>query len=205
MIGVIDYGMGNLGSVINALHYLEQDARLISRSENIQDCHALILPGVGAFGDCMDHLHEQQFSLGIHEWISAGKPLMGICLGLQVLFESSEESPGVKGLSIFKGSVKKFSSTSYKVPQIGWNKLYIQQENCPMFKAIQDQSYYYLVHSYYVDTPDVSLIAGETNYGKKYCSCIWRDNVFATQFHPEKSQLVGIQMLRNFCDWSLVI
>ncbi|MFL2860149.1 MAG: imidazole glycerol phosphate synthase subunit HisH [Pontiellaceae bacterium] len=204
MIGVIDYGMGNLGSVVNALHYLEQEVRLIERREEADRCHALILPGVGAFGDCMEHLEVNGFVELIREWVSAGRPLMGICLGLQALFASSEESPGVAGLSLFEGVVKRFNlPTDHKVPQIGWNRVEAVQPDCPMFTGIEPNAYFYLIHSFYVDTPDGGLIAGKTNYSIDYCSCIWRDNVFATQFHPEKSQYAGLQMLKNFADWSV--
>ena len=203
MIGVIDYGMGNLGSVVNALRYLEQDVRLIERREEADRCDALILPGVGAFGDCMEHLEAHGFVELIREWVAAGRPLMGICLGLQALFAASEESPGVAGLSLFEGTVKRFDlPADLKVPQIGWNRVEAVQPDCPMFTGIETNAHFYLVHSFYVDTPDSGLIAGKTNYGIDYCSCIWRDNVFATQFHPEKSQAVGLQMLKNFADWS---
>ena len=203
MIGVIDYGMGNLGSVINALQFLKEDSIIVSRPENMSDCRAVIVPGVGAFGDCAINLKKNNFDTQLKEWISAGKPLLGICLGLQILFDESEESQGIKGLGIFSGTVKKFQlSKQFKVPQIGWNKLSITNKNCPMFKSIDNEDYFYLVHSYYVDSYDKSIVAGETDYGVKYCSCVWKDNVFATQFHPEKSQKVGLTMLKNFCDWS---
>jgi len=203
VIGIVDYGMGNLGSVINALQFLDEEAIIISRPENIADCRALIVPGVGAFGDCAAHLQKSNFDNQLKEWISSGKPLMGICLGLQILFDESEESPGTKGLGIFSGTVKKFQlPKQLKVPQIGWNKLFIKNKSCPMFKNINDEDYFYLVHSYYVYSDDKAIIAGETDYGVKYCSCVWKENIFATQFHPEKSQKVGLIMLKNFCDWS---
>ena len=203
MIGVIDYGMGNLGSVVNALRYLEQDVRLIERREEADRCDALILPGVGAFGDCMEHLEAHGFVELIREWVAAGRPLMGICLGLQALFAASEESPGVAGLSLFEGTLKRFAlPADLKVPQIGWNRVEAVQPSCPMFAGVEPNAHFYLVHSFYIDTPDRGLIAGKTNYGIDYCSCVWRDNVFATQFHPEKSQAVGLQMLKNFADWS---
>jgi glutamine amidotransferase len=142
----------------------------------------------------------------ICEWISAGRPLMGICLGLQALFGSSEESPHVDGLGMFEGCVKRFDlAAELKVPQIGWNRVEAVQTECPMFANIEPNAHFYLVHSFYVDTPDSELIAGKTNYGIDYCSCIWRENVFATQFHPEKSQQAGLQMLKNFADWSATI
>ena len=203
MIGVIDYGMGNLGSVVNALRYLEEDVRLISKHKELDHCHSVIVPGVGAFGDCMSNLKERGFIDLIQQWIDSGKPLMGICLGLQILFSGSEESDGVEGLSIFDGTVKKFElSSERKVPQIGWNRMQITNSECPVFEGIDNHSYFYLVHSYYVVPNNQTLIAGETSYGVDYCSCVWKDNVFATQFHPEKSQDVGLKMLKNFATWS---
>jgi glutamine amidotransferase len=205
MIGIIDYGMGNLGSVSNACRFLELDAKVITRKEEMDSCRAVVLPGVGAFGDCMEHLVEHDFVAAIESWVKAGKPLMGICLGLQVLFESSEESPGVDGLGVFPGTVKRFDlPKELKVPQIGWNRINEVQPDCPMFEGIEDGSFFYLVHSYYVCPEDSSLVAGRTEYGIDYCSCVWRNNVFATQFHPEKSQAVGLRMLKNFWEWANV-
>ncbi|WP_372807113.1 imidazole glycerol phosphate synthase subunit HisH [Pontiella sp.] len=203
MIGIIDYGMGNLGSVTNAFRFLELEAKIITRKQEMDGCRALILPGVGAFGDCMGHLVEHDFVGAIKDWTDAGKPLMGICLGLQALFKSSEESPGVEGLGLLPGTVKRFDlPRELKVPQIGWNRMVEVQPDCPMFEGIDDRSFFYLVHSYYVvpDSPD--LVAGKTEYGIDYCSCVWKENIFATQFHPEKSQAVGLRMLRNFWNWS---
>lgn len=203
MIGIIDYGMGNLGSVTNAFRFLELDAKIVSRKQEMDDCRALILPGVGAFGDCMAHLVEHDFVDSIGGWVDAGKPLMGICLGLQALFESSEESPGVPGLGIFKGTVNKFDlPKELKVPQIGWNRMTEVKPECPLFDGIDDESFFYLVHSFYVSPADEGIVAGRTEYGIQYCSAVWKDNVFATQFHPEKSQEAGLRMLRNFQAWA---
>ncbi len=203
MIGIIDYGMGNLGSVTNAFRFLELDAKIVTRKEEAESCRALLLPGVGAFGDCMAHLVEHDFVETIHTWINAGKPFMGICLGLQALFQSSEESPGVEGLGVFQGTVKKFDlPRELKVPQIGWNRMKEVIPECPMFKGIADESFFYLVHSFYVCPDDPSIVAGRTQYGIDYCSSVWKDNVFATQFHPEKSQAAGLQMLRNYWNWA---
>ncbi len=203
MIGIIDYGMGNLGSVSNACRFLELDAKIIARKEEMDSCRAVVLPGVGAFGDCMNHLVEHDFVQAIEGWIQSGKPFMGICLGLQALFERSEESPGVPGLGIFKGTVKRFDlPRELKVPQIGWNRINEVQPDCPMFEGIVDGSFFYLVHSYYVCPSDEAIVAGKTEYGIDYCSCVWKDNVFATQFHPEKSQAAGLRMLKNFWDWA---
>ena len=201
MIGIIDYGMGNLGSVTNACRFLELDAKIITRKEDMDSCRAVVLPGVGAFGDCMSHLVEHDFVQPIEDWVQSGKPFMGICLGLQALFQRSEESPGVPGLGLFEGSVKRFDlPKELKVPQIGWNRINEVQPGCPMFDGIENGSFFYLVHSYYVCPADDSIIAGTTEYGIDYCSCVWKDNVFATQFHPEKSQAAGLRMLKNFWD-----
>jgi len=212
-IGIIDYGMGNLGSVSNACRFLELDAEIISAPGQLDSCRAVILPGVGAFGDCMAHLVEHNFADAIRGWIDSGKPFLGICLGLQALFQSSEESPGVEGLGVFEGTVKRFSgadtpvcpageqtgvSAPLKVPQIGWNAVKQKQPDCPMFGNIDDNAYFYFVHSFYVDPADKGIVAGQTSYGIDYCSAVWKDNVFASQFHPEKSQAVGLQMLKNF-------
>ena len=203
MIGIIDYGMGNLGSVTNAFRFLELDAKIVSRKQEMDECRALILPGVGAFGDCMTHLVEHDFVDAITGWVKGGKPLMGICLGLQALFQSSEESPDVPGLGIFEGTVKKFDlPKELKVPQIGWNRMTEVQPECPLFEGIDDESFFYLVHSFYVCPTDESIVAGSTEYGLPYCSAVWKDNVFATQFHPEKSQDMGLRMLRNFKAWA---
>ena len=203
MIGIIDYGMGNLGSVSNACRFLGLNAKIITRKEEMDSCRAVVLPGVGAFADCMGHLVEHDFVSAIEGWVSAGKPLMGICLGLQVLFQGSEESPGVPGLGVFPGTVKRFDlSGELKVPQIGWNRINEVQPDCPMFDGIENGSFFYLVHSYYVCPTDEAIIAGKTEYGIDYCSCVWKDNIFATQFHPEKSQAVGLRMLKNFWDWA---
>ena len=203
MIGIIDYGMGNLGSVSNAFRFLGIDARIITRKDEMAGCRAVLLPGVGAFGDCMSHLAEHDFVEAINTWITDGKPMMGICLGLQALFGSSEETPGVPGLGIYPGTVRRFElPKALKVPQIGWNRINEVEPGCPMFEGIDDGSFFYLVHSYYVCPEDRSIVAGTTEYGIEYCSCVWKENVFATQFHPEKSQKAGLRMLSNFQRWA---
>jgi len=201
-IGIIDYGMGNLGSVSNACRFLNLPARIITGPEEMNACSALILPGVGAFGDCMKHLSEHGFVEPIKAWIKADRPFLGICLGLQVLFETGEESPGTPGLGILRGSVRKFQlPPELKVPQIGWNRVYQKQPGCPLFSGIADGTHFYFVHSYYVEAQDASLTSGETGYGINYTSAICRGNLMAVQFHPEKSQEAGLSLLKNFGAW----
>jgi glutamine amidotransferase len=215
-IGIIDYGMGNLGSVSNACKFIGLDAEIVASPGQMDSCCSIILPGVGAFGDCMAHLTEHGFVSPIQKWISSGKPFMGICLGLQALFQTSEETPGVEGLGILKGGSKRFDfcgagipacpmnaqagmpAPQLKIPQIGWNAVNQKKPDCPMFAGIDDGAYFYFVHSFYVAPEDQSIVAGETGYGLNYCSAVWKDNVFAVQFHPEKSQAAGLQMLKNF-------
>lgn len=199
MIGILDYGMGNLGSVSNACAYLEFDARILSRPEDMASCSAVVLPGVGAFGDCMRHLDEHGFSDPVRDWIAADRPFLGICLGLQVLFEGSEESPEIAGLGVLPGRVERFRiDPSLKVPQIGWNRVRQAQADCPLYPGIPDESHFYFVHSYYVHAADETVVAGETEYGLRYTSGVCRGRMMAVQFHPEKSQKMGLQMLRNF-------
>lgn len=201
MIGIVDYGMGNLGSVVNACHFLDLRAEIVSRPEELRACRGMILPGVGAFGDCMAHLYQRGFSDVVRGWIADERPFLGICVGLQVLFESSEESPGVPGLGIFPGVVRKFlPAPGWKVPQMGWNRVRQAQPDCPMFRGVADRAFFYFVHSYYAEPADPSIVAGATEYGCEYASAVWRGSAFAVQFHPEKSQAAGLQMLRNFGD-----
>lgn len=201
MIGIIDYGMGNLGSVSNACEFLKIPAKIITRPQEMASCRAVILPGVGAFGDCMEHVVEHGFVKALQKWIGDGKPYLGLCLGLQVLFEGSEESPGVQGLGILPGQAKRFSlPAELKVPQIGWNSVRQARKDCPLFEDVPDNAYFYFVHSYYADAAG-DATAGITNYGLDYASAVWKKNVVATQFHPEKSQKAGLRMLKNFGGW----
>ena len=199
MIGIIDYEMGNLGSVSNACSFLGLDAKIVAAPREMESCGAIILPGVGAFGDCMNNLDRHGFVDGVKKWIADGKPFLGICLGLQLLFEGSEESPGVPGLGVLRGEVRKFNlSRDWKVPQIGWNRVRQAMPECPLFKDVPDESHFYFVHSYYADPAERKVSAGITDYGIDYTSAVWRDNLMAVQFHPEKSQKYGLQMLKNF-------
>lgn len=200
MIGIIDYNMGNLGSVQNACRFLKLNASLIRKPERLKDCDALILPGVGAFGDCMRHLREAGFVAPLRRWIQDDRPFLGICVGLQVLFEGSEESPGAEGLAVLPGMIRRFdvSQAALKVPQIGWNQVRPVQSGLALFDHISPDRYFYFVHSYYAPiAPDVP-VAATTEYGLRYCSAIAKGRMMAVQFHPEKSQKDGLQLLKNF-------
>jgi glutamine amidotransferase len=158
----------------------------------------VILPGVGAFGDCLANLRKLKLEEAIRKFVGSGRPFLGICLGFQALFESSAEAPGVEGLSIFAGSVPRFAVNGLKVPHMGWNQLHVRQTGCPLLAGIEDNPYVYFVHSYYCRPNDQAVICGTTDYGGEFCSMLWKGNMFATQFHPEKSQAIGLTMLANF-------
>ena len=202
MIALLDYGSGNLRSVHKALLQVGADVRIAQRPEEIGDAHGLVLPGVGAFDDCINALRKQELLEASRQFIQSGKPFLGICVGYQALFERSEEfNSCAAGLGVFKGSVVRFSETSgLKIPQIGWNQLEIVNSKCPLYRGIAPGSYVYFVHSFYPQPVDESIVATRTEYGGEFASSVWRDNVFATQFHPEKSQKVGLQLLKNFTD-----
>lgn len=198
MIAIIDYGAGNLQSVKKAFDFIGAESVITDNPEIIKDCDRILLPGVGSFGDAMESMTEKNLVEVIRNEALSGKPFLGICLGLQLLFEESEESPGVKGLGIFKGKIKKFPAhMGLKIPHIGWNSLLIKQKDT-LFKGIPENSYVYFVHSYYLHAEDENEIATVTNYGIDFHSAVGKDNIFATQFHPEKSGDVGLQILRNF-------
>lgn len=190
--------MGNLRSVEKALARVGADVRIVSDSKGVLMADALVLPGVGAFGDCMKNLDKCELTSTVREFIASKRPFLGICLGMQGLFESSEESPGVKGLKVFPGMVPRFARDGLKVPHMGWNELRITKRDCPLLKDVADGSRVYFVHSYYCAPKDQSLTCATTEYGIEFCSMLWAGNVFATQFHPEKSQAVGLKMLENF-------
>lgn len=198
MIAIIDYGAGNLQSVKKAFDFIGAESVITNDPEVILSADKILLPGVGSFGDAMDSMEKNGLVETVKECALSGKPFLGICLGLQLLFEESEESPGVKGLGIFKGKIKKFSSDmGLKIPHIGWNSLEIKQ-NDTLFKDIPENAYVYFVHSYYLHAEDENDIATVTNYGIDFHSAVGKNNIFATQFHPEKSGDVGLQILRNF-------
>lgn len=201
MIAVIDYGMGNLRSVQKALQRVGADARVTHSAEDILKADKIVLPGVGAMGAAMDKLDALGLIQPIHTAIDSGKPFLGICVGLQLLFENSEEGVGTTGLGILQGSVKKF--TDLKVPQMGWNELSIQNSQCQLLNGLAPNSEVYFCHSYYVDPTQGDVVATTTNYGREYVSSICRGNLYGVQFHPEKSQTVGLKILENFVSLKL--
>lgn len=203
-LAVIDYGMGNLHSVVRAWETTGAQVQLVHDPRDLSEPDALIFPGQGAIVDAMDLLQKRQWDRFIREWIAADRPFFGICLGLQALFEHSEEG-NTRGLGIFEGSIKRFNfarELELKVPHMGWNPVFFRRPAFrPSSPAAEAPESYYFVHSYYCDTPDADLIWGETEYGPlKFCSAISRGNVHATQFHPEKSQADGLKLYRQFCD-----
>lgn len=200
MIAIIDYGAGNILSVKKALDYIGCESEVTSDATRILEADGAILPGVGSFGDAMDNLGNRGQISAIKEFIALGKPFLGICLGLQILFDKSEESPKTCGLSIFDGEIKRFpSNMGLKIPHIGWNSIEYNEE-CPIFKGLSKNPYVYFVHSYYLKSYDDKLISATAEYGIKFHAAVWKDNVFATQFHPEKSGEVGLKILSNFID-----
>ena len=200
MIGIIDYGMGNLRSVSKAFEFLGAETIVSDTPEMLSTADAVVLPGVGHFGDGMKHLKERNMDKFILHIANSGKPFMGICLGLQLLMEESEEAPGVPGLGVFKGKVLRFPEMGLKVPHMGWNDVSVTESGTARFADIQDNSYFYFVHSFYVAPEDESIIAGKCTYGIDFTAAVSKENVFATQFHPEKSQDWGLQLLKNFVD-----
>lgn len=207
MIALLDYGSGNLRSVHKALIAAEAKVRLVREPKDFAASYlGMVLPGVGAFDDCVSALRKQGLWPCILDHIRGGKWFLGICVGYQVLFERSREfNSRAAGLGVFQGSVVRFpAGESRKVPHIGWNQLEILQPKCPLFQGVPDRSAAYFVHSYYPEPVDEDVVSCRTEYGLRFASAVWRNNVFATQFHPEKSQAVGMRMLRNFADLTKV-
>jgi glutamine amidotransferase len=203
MIGIVDYDIGNLRSVQKAFQHEGGEAVFVRTPREIAKADGLVLPGVGAFGDCVRSLADSGMWDAVLDWAKSGRPFFGICVGYQMLFESSEEAPGRQGLGLFEGEVKKFTDRpGQKIPQIGWNTVEVLQPDAPLLAGIASGDFVYYVHSYYVQPRDRSLIALETNYGDTFAAAIARGNLIATQFHPEKSQRAGLQLLRNFVELS---
>lgn len=202
MIAIVDYGMGNLRSVEKGFKKVNIDTVVTSDPKVIDNAGAVVLPGVGAFRDCIRNLTDLSLTESIVRSIKKGKPYLGICLGLQVLFSESEEFGTCKGLDVFKGKVVKFQFKEFegKVPHMGWNNVNIATPP-PILSEIPDNSFFYFVHSFYVVPEDRGIIAATTDYGLTFTSMIWKDNIFATQFHPEKSQELGLKILKGFGDF----
>ncbi|MFH0877517.1 MAG: imidazole glycerol phosphate synthase subunit HisH [Candidatus Omnitrophota bacterium] len=198
-VAIIDYGMGNLYSVRNALAAVGVRSNIVGTPNRLRQYDKLILPGVGAFGDAMKELKKRRLVGPISDFVAAGKPLLGICLGMQLLMEKSEESKGVAGFSIVAGSVRKFSS-KLKCPHMGWNEIRQQRRCAPVFGGLRKNAFGYFCHSYYVVPSDPKTVIGKTDYGIVFASMIKKDNVVGMQFHPEKSQEVGLRLLRNFIE-----
>ena len=197
-IGLIDYGSGNLRSVAKALQVVGAEVRPIASAPIPAGLKALVLPGVGSFGDSVYQLRERGLFRPIREWLMSEQKFLGICLGYQLLFQTSEESPGTEGLALFEGQVRRFKARDLKVPQIGWNLLTWTQRAFARFPGLPDSPFVYFVHSYYPVPTDSSIIAATTTYGEEFAAAVVTDNVFATQFHPEKSQENGLAILRQF-------
>ncbi len=200
MIAILDYDAGNIKSVEKALLHLGEKVVITRDRDTILKCDRVILPGVGCFGDAMVKLREYNLDKVIYEVVESGKPFLGICLGLQLLYEESEESPGVKGLGILKGKIKRIpDKEGTKIPQIGWNSLDIT-EGATLFKGIDNDAYVYFVHSYYLEAEDEEDVAASTEYSVHIHASVEHNNVFACQFHPEKSSTVGLKILQNFME-----
>ena len=196
MLAIVDYGMGNLKSVEKGFKKVGIDAIVTSNPKAVDDANAIVLPGVGAFRDCIRNLSDLSLTEAVITSINKGKPFLGICLGLQVLFSESEEFGTCKGLDIFRGKVVRFQE-GLKVPHMGWNTVKIINRP-PILSDIEDNSFFYFVHSFYVVPEDKGIIATTTDYGTTFTSMVWKDNIFATQFHPEKSQDLGLKVLAGF-------
>ena len=205
MIAIIDYEMGNLRSVQKGFERVGHEALVTRESAVIDRASHVVLPGVGAFGDCMANVTRYGLVDPIHRAIQAGKPFLGICVGYQLLFDESEEFGCHEGLGLLPGKVKAIPMSndklsSYKIPHMGWNTIRIEKP-APPLQDIDSESYVYFVHSYFVEPADQELVSTQTDYGVSFASSVWKDNIFATQFHPEKSQAVGLQVLKNFGEW----
>lgn len=197
-LGVLDYGAGNLRSVLNAFKAIGQDAKLVTEPKGFEGLDVLVFPGQGAFGDSVRILKENQLWDPLKEWLKEERPYLGFCLGYQLLFEASEESPGVEGLGVAPGIVRKFlPEHGLKIPHMGWNQVHWEERGAKWWKGLPNPAHLYYVHSYYPDVTDESLALCRTEYGSPFISGICKDNLMAVQFHPEKSQDVGLNLLRN--------
>ncbi len=200
LLGLINYGSGNLRSVGKALLKAGARVETLASPERLSEFDAVVLPGVGAFGDCADQLQRRGLWEPLQEWLESGRPYLGICLGYQLLFESSEESPGVPGLGYFKGSVERFKAPGLKVPQIGWNQLSFTQTEARLWRGLNNGTNVYYVHSYFPVPVRAEIIAATTEYGGNFAAAVEEKAVMGVQFHPEKSQDTGLEILKNFTE-----
>lgn len=200
MIAIIDYGAGNLQSVYKAFRHIGCDCAVTRNKDEILAAGAAVLPGVGSFGDTADTLEKYGIRDAVKKYIESGKPFLGICLGMQLLFPESEESPGAKGLGVFEGTITKIpNGKGLKIPHIGWNSLRINPDS-RLLKGLDENTYVYFVHSYFLNAADKGIVAAQTEYGVTIDAAVEKGNVFATQFHPEKSGDAGLAILRNFAE-----
>ncbi len=200
MIAIVDYGMGNLRSVQKAFEKNGAHPKVTSSKNDIEKAEKIVLPGVGAFTSAMKQLKHLKLAEPLTQKIKSGTPYLGLCLGLQLLFSRSEEGEKAKGLDVISGDVRRFRG-GMKIPHMGWNTVRFKKKDCPVFRNIHDEDYFYFVHSYFGVPEDRSWILTTTEYGKAFCSAVWKDNIFATQFHPEKSQESGLRVIKNFLDY----
>ncbi len=198
MIAIIDYGVGNLRSVEKAFHFLGYEAKVTDDKQFIKEADKVVLPGVGAFANAMERLKETGMDELVYEVVKSGKPFLGICLGMQLLFDYSEEGGHIEGLGLIHGSIKRIpDSFKLKVPHMGWNKLKVTRDN-KLLKVFAEEPYVYFVHSYYLEAQDKQDVIATTNYGLEIDVAVQKNNIYATQFHPEKSGKIGLQILKNF-------
>lgn len=197
-LGIIDYGAGNLSSVCNSFRAIGVEGRLVRTAADLNGITHLVLPGVGAFGDCSRALKEQELVFPIRRWIEQDKPFLGICIGYQILFDSSDETPGAEGLGVFRGHVQRFPESELKIPHMGWNTVHPINSDDPVWNDMGEAPHFYYVHSYFPVPEDNSLVAATSAYGVTYVAAILKGRLLATQFHPEKSQLLGLRLLQNF-------
>ncbi|MCM8800656.1 MAG: imidazole glycerol phosphate synthase subunit HisH [Candidatus Omnitrophica bacterium] len=199
MICIIDYGMGNIHSVKKALESFGVKTLVTSNPQDLEKADKIILPGVGAFDDAILGLKKKDLISNLIKHIENKKTILGICLGMQLLFEESQEAKDSRGLGILKGRIKKFDNNlSLKIPHIGWNQIKMVLKDCPLLKDIPDNSYVYFCHSYYPEPEDKNIIVTYTDYGLDFASVVWKDNIYGVQFHPEKSQAIGLKIIKNF-------
>lgn len=202
-VAIVDYGVGNLFSVEKAFAKFSDSVVLTSDASEIDSADKIVLPGVGAFGDCMNNFKNSGLMDAVLRAVDDGRPLLGICVGLQIMFEGSEESPGVKGLGLFRGMVRRINAPGLKIPHMGWNSITVK-EGCDvdidLFKGLKKEPYVYFVHSYQADPQDKSIILASSVYGEPITAAVGRKNVMATQFHPEKSGDIGLAIIKNFVE-----